>query len=544
MNSWQDTLGNTAKKAEPPPRGAPSADPKTFERARAYVATMDPAISGQGGHLATWKVARKCAADFGLTERDTLEILREFNQRCEPRWSDRDLQHKAHDAATKAHTAKSMDEERHWQMPRAHYSTGTSIGTPPPDDDAPTDADDPRAPVPHSATPQDTPRISTTVLDVLEQWRTEGQLVHEPTGIDVLDTATGGGPVYGTRWYFVGAPDAGKTALLVQIGHSMAERGVAVGILAVDEEPTDLVTRLAQRCGWLRQDCEARYVDAVDAMQAKLATLPIRFYGDGTTIEGAASDLATWARERVEAAPETHPHGARALLLVDSLQTVSCDREVLQLAGGGRELSLREAVTERARALRTVATRYRLIAISTSEMNRNAYRSEDAAKNANDLASAAESRAVEYSGRVLLALRSVPDEKDLVEVRLPKNKHRPSGCDTTAFHLRIDRASQWLSEATYDPPPVGDRTDKAMRQVAVDAVMLARVLFENPGMGVRDLRAEFRSRSGAGVERTEAALKRLGSAVVTRSGPRGAKLMSIDVALLPDEVRAELRGDL
>ncbi len=61
------------------------------------------------------------------------------------------------------------------------------------------------------------------------------------------DELTAGGPVYGTRWYVVGAPDAGKTALLIRIAHDYFWRGVAVGLLAVDEDPTDIVTRFAQR---------------------------------------------------------------------------------------------------------------------------------------------------------------------------------------------------------------------------------------------------------------------------------------------------------
>jgi predicted ATP-dependent serine protease len=100
--------------------------------------------------------------------------------------------------------------------------------------------------------------IVTDICVVLDTWGTEGPLIHEPTGFAKLDEATGGGPVYGTRWVVVGAPDAGKTALLVQIGHEYAKRGIHVGFLAVDEEAGDLVTRLAQRVGFSRQDCERR----------------------------------------------------------------------------------------------------------------------------------------------------------------------------------------------------------------------------------------------------------------------------------------------
>lgn len=73
---------------------------RRIERARAYVAKMPPAISGAGGHAATMRVARACVGGFALTEEETLEVLREYNARCEPPWSERELAHKAKEAAT------------------------------------------------------------------------------------------------------------------------------------------------------------------------------------------------------------------------------------------------------------------------------------------------------------------------------------------------------------------------------------------------------------------------------------------------------------
>lgn len=108
---------------EPPSTPAPRAAGDALERASAYVAKMDPAISGQGGHDATWRVARKCAQDFGLGYEDTLAILHEYNARCAPPWSERELKHKAKDATTKARVSNPVgDRERHWTMPREHYA--------------------------------------------------------------------------------------------------------------------------------------------------------------------------------------------------------------------------------------------------------------------------------------------------------------------------------------------------------------------------------------------------------------------------------------
>jgi hypothetical protein len=69
-----------------------------YDRARAYLAAMPEAVSGSGGHTATWNAARKLA-DFGLSESEILSMLEhEFNPRCVPPWSRRELEHKASDA--------------------------------------------------------------------------------------------------------------------------------------------------------------------------------------------------------------------------------------------------------------------------------------------------------------------------------------------------------------------------------------------------------------------------------------------------------------
>ncbi len=77
-------------RAEAPPEGtAPS-----LERALAYTAHCEPAISGSGGHRATFRVALK-AREFGLGINEIMEVLRVYNQRCAPQWTERELRHKA-----------------------------------------------------------------------------------------------------------------------------------------------------------------------------------------------------------------------------------------------------------------------------------------------------------------------------------------------------------------------------------------------------------------------------------------------------------------
>jgi hypothetical protein len=73
------------------------------KRARAWVAKADPAQAGSRGHQALWHVARKLVCDFELPRDTALRILEvDYNPRCEPPWSDKELAHKVDQAVTRA----------------------------------------------------------------------------------------------------------------------------------------------------------------------------------------------------------------------------------------------------------------------------------------------------------------------------------------------------------------------------------------------------------------------------------------------------------
>jgi hypothetical protein len=86
------------KQRRPPPEARTRPTTSMLERARAYVSTMPSAIAGAGGHSATWNVARKLAQDFALAELDAWDVLCEYNRRCDPPWSEKELRHKLDDA--------------------------------------------------------------------------------------------------------------------------------------------------------------------------------------------------------------------------------------------------------------------------------------------------------------------------------------------------------------------------------------------------------------------------------------------------------------
>lgn len=371
-------------------------------------------------------------------------------------------------------------------------------------------------------------RAALTPAEVLDRWADEGPLVHEPTGFEALDAATGGGPVYGSRWYVQGAPDAGKTAWLVHVAHEYAERGIVVGLLAVDEEPDDIVTRLAQRVGFRRQTCETREHDALERMHVELDGLPIRLYGPEWTIEEAARDLAA----------HVAPHGGRAMLGIDSIQVVKCDAE----RDAEREVSMAAAVELKVRAVRGVAIEHSLIVIATSEMGRAAYRDPSRRNRLDPMAAAKWSGAIEYGARVLVSLQNVPGESDLIEVELPKNKYGRAriASEGEALYLKIDRATQKLWEVAA-PERIEDeeagRVAVKARKSVKDAATVAAVMASSPGLGTRDLRDHCQAAPGhMSKGRVGPALARLGSAVVTLPGPRQSKLHYLDGSAIPEDV--------
>ncbi len=67
-------------------------------RARAYLAHVEGAISGQGGHNRTFRVACVLIQKFGLSIEQAMPLFRVWNEQCQPPWSDKELLHKLEDA--------------------------------------------------------------------------------------------------------------------------------------------------------------------------------------------------------------------------------------------------------------------------------------------------------------------------------------------------------------------------------------------------------------------------------------------------------------
>ncbi|MCA8985825.1 MAG: bifunctional DNA primase/polymerase [Planctomycetaceae bacterium] len=81
-------------------------------RALAYLDKLPPAISGNGGHAATYTAATVLVHGFEIDpERALALLLDHYNLRCEPPWTEQELRHKVTSAATKPH-----DQPRGWLL--------------------------------------------------------------------------------------------------------------------------------------------------------------------------------------------------------------------------------------------------------------------------------------------------------------------------------------------------------------------------------------------------------------------------------------------
>lgn len=74
-------------------------------RALAYLDKLPPAVSGNGGHAATYTAATVLVHGFEIDPDQALSLLIDhYNPRCEPPWTEKELRHKVTSAAKKPHS--------------------------------------------------------------------------------------------------------------------------------------------------------------------------------------------------------------------------------------------------------------------------------------------------------------------------------------------------------------------------------------------------------------------------------------------------------
>lgn len=210
----------------PPPQQASNfrSHGAVVERSRKYVATMPPAISEQGGHNQTFHVACVLVLGFGLPREAALQVLREYNERCVPPWSERELAHKVD-------SANEQPGERLYLRDVAPEKWA-SITVPPY-----------KPPVP-SRTPELIPVSDSLAKYIGLVERNEIQIIE--TGLPDLDSAIGGGVEKGEMIIVAARPNHGKSSLALQLMHSWSGAGRKCLVLSEEMSAIQLAKRTLQ----------------------------------------------------------------------------------------------------------------------------------------------------------------------------------------------------------------------------------------------------------------------------------------------------------
>lgn len=81
-----------------------------IEQAQSYLAACPPAVTGFSGHNTAFHIINEILNGFGLSKSDTLTAIYDWNLRCQPPWSDGELNHKI-----EAAESSNYDKPKGWR---------------------------------------------------------------------------------------------------------------------------------------------------------------------------------------------------------------------------------------------------------------------------------------------------------------------------------------------------------------------------------------------------------------------------------------------
>ena len=67
-------------------------------RAQRFLLAVEPAVAGQHGDLRTFRICCRVVRGFELSDHEAISVLSEWNARCQPPWSERELLMKVQNA--------------------------------------------------------------------------------------------------------------------------------------------------------------------------------------------------------------------------------------------------------------------------------------------------------------------------------------------------------------------------------------------------------------------------------------------------------------
>lgn len=306
------------------------------ERAARYLAKMDPSVAGQGGHNRCFQAACVLVMGFGFTESEALSLLKnEFNPRCVPAWSDAELLHKVKSAAGQPGSRGYLRDANPVEWSKIRIPSTY------------------REPV-KAADVIDVggPRI-TTMRDATAAYMSmlaSGKETLIDTGIPEVDYAIGGGVALGEMVVIAARPSHGKSAVALQMAHSMSSDGLPVAIVSEEMSAMALGKRTIQ---FLTATPEEHWKTSPELVHSDIER-HFKKRAEVTIIESCGS--VERACDEIE---KLVVSGGVKVAVIDYAQ-------LLQAKGNGRY----EQITRVSQSLRMLASRLQIIVIVLAQLNR------------------------------------------------------------------------------------------------------------------------------------------------------------------------------
>lgn len=299
-----------------------------IERARAYLAKCPPAISGQGGHKTTFHTACILVKGFLLEDQQAMLLLQEWNHRCVPPWSERELEHKIKGA--------KLANGRTGYLRNTRPERWASVE------------------VPNYEGQEGEPKPSLCILQAaqkyLDRLRNNNKIEYFRTGLPGVDEALGGGLEPGEMVIIAARPSHGKSAVALQCAHNFTAAGLPVLFVSEEMSHTALGKRTLLYTSAVPQEEWAQSLDSVE--------LSLTDYGADRAkchIIESCSTAATAVREIVRFVDE---HKIRVAII-----------DYAQLLGSPGQSRYQE-VTNTSLALRRVTTEKNIVLIALCQLNR------------------------------------------------------------------------------------------------------------------------------------------------------------------------------
>ena len=309
-----------------------------LERAAKYVGTMPPAISGSSGHNAAFKVACVLVKGFGLSDGDAFDLfMREYNPRCNPVWTEREVMHKINSAKRQPGASGYLAEAEPNDWNRITIPSQYKEHKPTKEEQQKEVAETRKT------------TLKKATLGYIESIK-GGKPNLLSTGVPDLDYAVGGGVGGGEMVIIAARPSHGKSAVALQMVHHVTSLGIPVGIISEEMSALALGKRTVQ---FVSETPEEDWGSMNDFVQRE-----IEKHFEGRADAYIVESCGTVVRAIAEAERMQTEHGIKALF-VDYAQ-------ILNGTGRGRY----EQVTDVSQSLRQLASRTGLTVFVLAQLSR------------------------------------------------------------------------------------------------------------------------------------------------------------------------------